>query len=210
MCFFHAAMKDLTLASLLNRYSGHTPTLIGTHREYAVLCPLVQLPDGLHLLFEVRSSTVSQAGEVCFPGGRMESGETPTECALRETWEELHIPSSDVHVIGACDFICNQRNFLLRPILGLISPSGLERIAPSAAEVSEVFTVPLKFFQDTPPELWSYELVPQIPENFPYGEVGIPENYPWSHGHVELPIWHYQGHTIWGMTARIVRDLTQE
>lgn len=202
-------MKEITLSSLRSRYSGHIPTLIGSHREYAVLCPLVILPDGLHLLFEVRSSTVSQAGEVCFPGGRMEPGESPAECALRETWEELHIPAQEIQVLGDGDFICNQRNFLLRPILGLISPSGLDSIVPSAAEVSETFTVPLEFFQETPPELWSYDLIPQIPPDFPYREVGIPETYPWGHGQVELPIWHYHGYTIWGMTARIVRNLIQ-
>ena len=44
-------------------------------------------------------------------------------------------------------------------------------------------------------------------EDFPYEAVGIPRDYPWARGRVEVPVWIWQGHVIWGMTARIVRDL---
>ena len=80
------------LEQLRRYYGGHVPDLLGRRHEYAVLCPLVERPEGLHLLFEVRSTTVRQAGETCFPGGRMEPGEAPDACALRETEEELAIP----------------------------------------------------------------------------------------------------------------------
>lgn len=176
------------LERLRRRYQDHEPGLLGASRSYAVLCPLVEKPDGLHLLFEVRSSQVSQEGEVCFPGGRMEPEETPRDCALRETEEELSIPRGEITLLGEPDFICNQRGFLLRPVLDLASPAGLRTLRPSPAEVAEVFTVPLAFFRETPPEPWSYELVPQVPEDFPYGPVGIPRDYPWSHGRVEIPI----------------------
>ena len=195
------------LERLRRRFEGHVPGLLGAARSYAVLCPLVEGEDGLALLFEVRASQVSQGGEVCFPGGRMEPGESPQDCALRETEEELSIPRGEVTLLGEPDFICNQRGFLLRPVLGLVSQAGLQALRPSPAEVAEVFTAPLAFFRETAPELWSYELVPQVPEDFPYGPVGIPRDYPWSHGRVEIPIWHYQGHTIWGMTARLVKEI---
>ncbi len=197
------------LERLRRRYQDREPGLLGASRSYAVLCPLAEKPDGLHLLFEVRSSQVSQGGEVCFPGGRMEPGECPRDCALRETEEELSIPRGEVTLLGTPDFICNQRGFLLRPVLGLVSPAGLAALRPSPAEVAEVFTVPLAFFRETEPELRSYELVPHVPEDFPYGPVGIPRDYPWSHGRVEIPIWHYGGHTIWGMTARLVREIAR-
>ena len=198
-----------TLSMLRRRYDGHDPVLLDARHSYAVLCPLIQREDGLHLLFEVRAQTLRQGGEVCFPGGRMEPGETPVDCALRETEEELHIPASSVEILGTPDFICNQKNFLLRPILGLVSPEGLSAMIPSPDEVQEAFTVPLSFFQETPPELWHYDLQPVVPPDFPYEAVGIPTDYPWNHGDVELPIWHYGPHTIWGMTARLVRDLAR-
>ena len=137
----------------------------------------------------------------------MEPGETPQDCALRETEEELSIPREAVTLLGTPDFICSQRGFLLRPVLGLVSPGGLAAMRPSPAEVAEAFTVPLSFFRETAPDIRRYELVPQVPEDFPYGPVGIPRDYPWSRGQVEIPIWRYQGRAIWGMTARLVREI---
>lgn len=195
------------LERLRRFYGGHVPGLLGAHREYAVLCPLVERPDGLHLLFEVRSAAVRQAGETCFPGGRMEPGETPADCALRETEEELSIPCSEISLLGQGDFICNQRGFLLRPLPGLVSPAGFAALRPSPAEVAEVFTVPLDYFRSTPPERYAYALTPQVPDSFPYEAVGIPRDYPWNTGRVEVPVWVRQNRVIWGMTARIVLDL---
>lgn len=200
-------MKELE--ALRRRYGGHQPGLLGARHSYAVLCPLVERPDGPHLLFEVRARNLSQGGEVCFPGGRMEPGETPVQCALRETEEELSIPAAEVSLLGTPDFICNQMGFLLRPVLGLVSPGGLAALRPSPAEVAEAFTVPLAFFRDTQPEPWRYELVPRVPEDFPYESVGIPRDYAWNHGWVDVPVWYYQGHVIWGMTARITADIAR-
>ena len=107
------------LTNLRRFYGDHVPTLLEARHEYAVLCPLVERPNGLHLLFEVRSAGVSQSGETCFPGGQMEPGEAPADCALRETEEELSIPRAEIRLLGQGDFICNQRGFLLRPLPGL-------------------------------------------------------------------------------------------
>ncbi|MHA5219473.1 NUDIX hydrolase [Dysosmobacter sp.] len=198
-------MKELDY--LRRRYGGHRPGLLGARHSYAVLCPLVERDGALHLLFEVRAAGLRQQGEVCFPGGRMEAGETVEQCALRETAEELAIPPEQVTVLGTPDFICNQRGFLLQPVLGLVSPAGFAAMSPSPAEVAEAFTAPLDFFRQTPPEVYTYDLAPQVPPDFPYGPVGIPADYPWAHGRVEVPVWYWQGHAVWGMTARLVRDL---
>lgn len=195
------------LEALRRRFGGHEPGLLGARHEYAVLCPLVEGPDGPRLLFEVRAAELRQGGEVCFPGGRMEAGETPLDCALRETWEELAIPASEITLLGTPDFICSQRGFLLRPVLGVVSAAAIAALRPSPAEVAEVFTAPLSFFRDTEPEIYGYDLVPQVPDSFPYEAVGIPRDYPWAHGRTEVPVWYWQGRAVWGMTARIVRDL---
>ena len=195
------------LDDLRRRYGGRRPGLLGARHSYAVLCPLVEREGELHLLFEVRAAGLRQEGEVCFPGGRMESGETVEQCALRETWEELAIPPETVTVLGTPDFICNQRGFLLQPVLGAVSPEGFAVMNPSPAEVAEVFTAPLDFFRRTAPEIYTYDLAPQVPPDFPYGAVGIPEDYAWAHGRVEVPVWYWQGHAVWGMTARLVREL---
>ena len=181
------------LARLARRFQDHEPGLLGASRSYAVLCPLLEEADGLRLLFEVRAPQLRQGGEVCFPGGKMEPGESALDCALRETEEELSIPREAVTPLGTPDFICNQR--------------GLQSLRPSPAEVAEAFTVPLSFFRETAPDIRRYELLPQVPEDFPYGPVGIPRDYPWARGRAEVPIWYYEGRAIWGMTARLVREI---
>ena len=75
--------------------------------------------------------------------------------------------------------------------------------------MAEVFTVPFAFFQATEPEVYAYDLLPQGPEGFPYEALGIARDYPWSRGRVEVPVWRYEGHVIWGMTGRIVRGLVK-
>ena len=197
------------LTNLCRFYGDHVPTLLEARHEYAVLCPLVERPDGLHLLFEVRSAGVSQSGETCFPGGQMEPGEAPADCALRETEEELAIPRQEVEVLGRPDFICNQAGFLMQPVLGLVSAAGFAAVAPSPAEVGEAFTVPLAFFRETAPEQYVYALQPDVPGDFPYETVGIPADYRWARGRVEVPIWYWQGHAVWGMTARLTQDIVR-
>ena len=195
------------LEALRRQYGGHEPGLMGARRSYAVLCPFVEREDGLHLLFEVRAAHLRQGGEVCFPGGLREENESLLQCALRETEEELGIPAGEVTVVGQSDFFCGQRGFLLQPVLGLVSPAGMKALTPSPDEVAEVFTVPVEFFKTTPPEVYTYKLIPQVPEDFPYESVGVSPDYPWATGRVNVPIWHWQGHAIWGLTARIVQDI---
>lgn len=189
------------------RWGGHVPGLMGARKRFAVLVPLLEDADGLRLLFEVRSPGLKQPGEVCFPGGRAEDGETAEDCALRETCEELSIPPSEITLLGKPDFLVHQRGFLLQPVIGLIRPAGVSALRPSPAEVAEVFTVPADFFRSTAPELYRYALEPRVPESFPYEAVGISPDYPWGGGQVDVPVWRYEGHAIWGITARILRDI---
>ena len=198
------------LEALRQRYEGRTAGLLGAKRNFAVLCPFTEIGGRTHLLFEVRSGTVRQGGEVCFPGGAMEAGESAAQCALRETQEERGIPPREITVFGEGDFMANQEDFLLRPILGVVSPAGLAAIRPAAAEVAEVFTVPLDFFRQTPPQVFYYDLTAHVAEDFPYEAVGISPDYPWRGCRVSVPIWNYDGHVIWGLTGGILRDLVRE
>ena len=200
-------MKPEQLEVLLRT---RAPGLMDARRAYAVLVPLVEREGELCLLYEVRARTLRrQPGEVCFPGGLMERGETPEECALRETWEELGIPPEQIKLLGRLDFIAHRANFLMQPVLGLVDSGALEGMVPSPAEVDEVFFVPLSHLLETEPIEYEYELIPTPAENFPYEVIGIPRDYRWQHGWENVPVYPWQGRAIWGLTGRITRHLIQ-
>ena len=193
------------------RWKGRVPGLSGCRHRYAVLCPLAEIDGEPHFLFEVRAASLNrQPGEVCFPGGEAGPGEEAAACALRETWEELHIAPEHVAVLGLSDFLCFPSKFLLQPVVGILAPEGLRELAPSPDEVAGTFTAPVSFFASTPPDVPAYSLEPRLPEDFPYETAGISRTYRWGRGSVDVPIWRYREHVIWGMTARIIRDLLAE
>ena len=185
-----------------------TPSLMDATGKYAVLVPLVEGEEGPALLYEVRAGSLRrQPGEVCFPGGKMESSESPEECALRETWEELGIPPKSIQVLGRLDFIAHRANFIMYPVLALVDRRAVEKMCPNSAEVEETFLVPLRHLLATQPLEYDYQLIPQTGENFPYELVGIPRDYRWQPGGENVPIYPWKGRAIWGLTARITRHL---
>lgn len=193
------------LARLLN---GRKPGLMDVGSEYAVLVPLIERQDGLYVLYEVRSRTLRrQPGEVCFPGGRVEGSESPETCALRETEEELSIPASSIRILGRLDFLAHRTNFMMYPILAVVNECAVEHMTLNPGEVDQTFLVPLSHLMSTPPMEYDYRLVPQTEESFPYELIGIPRDYPWQIGSEIVPIYLWQGHAIWGLTARITRHL---
>ena len=202
-------MSDL-LALIDKGISVHTPGLLDGRQSYAVLVPLVERSDGLHVLYEVRALTLRrQPGEVCFPGGHMEDGETPEQCALRETLEELGIPEEKIRVLGRLDFVAHRANFIMYPILAVISGETADRMEPNPAEVGETFEVPLSHLLETDPIEYDYELIPSPARNFPYELLNIPRDYKWQRGRENVPVYPWQGHAIWGLTGRITRHLVR-
>ena len=200
----------MTGRELERAWRDREPGLLGRKHACAVLCPFVETAEGLRLLFEVRAPSLRrQGGEVCFPGGRMEPGETPEQCALRETMEELSIPAEHIRLLGRSDYLCQPGKFSLQPIPALVDGAGLRAMCPSPAEVAETFTVSLSFFQETPPEVFVYTLEPKIPPDFPYDAVNASPDYRWEAGEAEVPIWRWEGRAIWGLTGRIVKNLLE-
>ena len=202
------------MSELLNIISGgiaaHTPGLLDGKRAYAVLVPLVEREDGLHVLYEVRALTLRrQPGEVCFPGGRIEAGETPEICALRETEEELGIPMEKIRVLGRLDFIAHRANFIMYPILALIAGEEADKMTLSTAEVDHTFEIPLEHLLTTDPIEYDYELIPTPAKNFPYELLNISRDYKWLTGSENVPVYPWQGHAVWGLTGRITRHLVK-
>lgn len=195
-------------------YEELTSRLLGREekpsRDYAVLVPVIEEGGELSLLFEVRAATLRrQPGEVCFPGGAAEPGEKPEETALRETAEELGLGWDFIQLGPRLPLTRHQSGFCTCPVVGRLLPGWREGLKPNAAEVAEVFTVPLDFFRATPPEEYVCELVTVPPADFPHAKLGFPEGYQWRKGKHTVPVWMWQGRPIWGLTARMVRSLVE-
>lgn len=202
----------MTIEEIKDYFSHRELGLQEAAGEYAILVPLVQWEGQRCLLFETRADTLvgHQPGEVCFPGGRREHGETPRETALRETWEEIGIPPEEIRVLAPLDLMQDISDRVVYPFLARITPQGLAALQPSADEVKDVFFVPLDYLQNYPEEVYRYKVAAQVDDRFPYERMGFPKTYPWRTGFMDVPIYEYQGHFIWGMTARTVRWLLRQ
>lgn len=158
-------------------------------RAAAVLVAIWPRPDGARLILTKRSSHLKHhPGQIAFPGGKVDAGDSgPEAAALREAWEEIGLPPERVQVLGRLPAHETVTNYLITPILGLVRDDFVPR--PEAGEVDEVFTVPLAHVLD--PARFVIE-----------GRVwkGQPRRY------FAVP---YGPYYIWGATARILRNLAE-
>lgn len=202
----------MTIEEMKDYFSHRELGLQEAAGEYAILVPLVQWEGQRCLLFETRADTLvgHQPGEVCFPGGRREHGETPRETALRETWEEIGIPPEEIRVLAPLDLMQDISDRVVYPFLAEISAAGAARLKASAAEVKNVFFVPVDYLLNYKEEVYRYVVSAKVDDDFPYERIGFPKTYPWRKGYMNVPIYEYQGHFIWGMTGRMVRWFLQQ
>jgi 8-oxo-dGTP pyrophosphatase MutT (NUDIX family) len=153
----------------------------------AVLVPMVERPDGLTVLFTQRADQLRRhAGQIAFPGGGCEAGETAVMAALREAHEEVDLDPALVRVAGLATPYRTLTGYHITPVVGFVDPSA--RFEANVGEVAEVFEVPFAFLMDPANHERRYRDQPPGP-----------------------PRWHWaitwQGRLIWGATAGMVRGL---
>lgn len=148
----------------------------GPLRAAAVLVPLVPRPEGPTVLLTRRTEHLAcHAGQICFPGGRVESTDTDAEdAALRETEEEIGVPRDRIELLGRLDTYLTRTGFRITPVVGLLRHPF--ELCPDPTEVAEVFEVPLAWILDARnPERHSRDIAgtPREYYAFPYGERDI-------------------------------------
>lgn len=162
-------------------------------RPASVLMPLVHRDAGWNVLFTRRPEHMkNHAGQISFPGGRTEEGESPLDGALRETHEEVGIGAHDILPIGRLASFNAVSEFRVTPYVGIIDPGA--EIIPEPAEVDEAFEIPFSFFMN--PE---NHIERRIEFN---GQEHILYDMPW-------PQKHGATHNVWGMTAMMMYRLYQ-
>lgn len=154
------------------------------YRRAAVLVGLTREADP-RLLLTVRSTELpTHKGQISFPGGSLESGESVIAAAVREAHEEVGLDAAQVSVLGELDDVVTPVGFHVTPVLARIPAQPQLRVT---GEVAELLMPTLSALRSMTPIRETRVL--------PSGERVPLYRYPW------------QGHDIWGMTARIIHDL---
>ncbi len=168
--------------SLRERKAIQNPSLT----RAAVLVPLFHKNGKCHLLFTKRTDLVKHhKGEISFPGGMVDEDDLSLEkTALREAYEEIGLREEDVQILGALDDIVTVTEFIVTPFVGLFPYPYPFKTSP--VEIAELIEVPLSFLL-TKENVTEHEI----------SRMGRREI---------IHAYQYGEHTIWGATARILKQ----
>ena len=163
-----------------------------SQREAAVLMPLVKTAGQWHLLF-IRRATSEQdrhSGQVAFPGGATEDGDTSaTATALRETTEEIGLSPERVKVIAELEPYYTISHYRVKPVVGIVQwPSNLSL---ETSEVARAFLIPIAWLQN--PDNYTMRARSDMDAQSALRHPIIVYN-------------EYDGETLWGATARMTMN----
>jgi len=181
------------LSSLLARRGDHAldgltidPQTVAAARPAAVLAPIVPRPEGLTMLLTLRAAHLrSHSGQVAFPGGKIDAGETPGETALREAREEIGLAPDLVEPLGWLDPYLTGTGYRVTALVALVDPAFKPKLNPD--EVADVFETPFAFLMDAA----NHRL----------------EERQWRGRTRKFYAMPYGERYIWGVTAGILRNL---
>lgn len=167
------------------------PENLAQVRVGAVLLLIYPHDAELHLILTRRRDDLpAHAGQISFPGGRQEEAETLLEAALRETEEEIGVPTTAVTPLGQLTPIyIPPSGFLVHPFVGWYRPARRPTFHPAVEEVAELIEAPLRHLLDptnATEALWDF------------------------HGHeVLVPYFTLNGHKVWGATAIMLSEFIE-
>ena len=196
---------------------------INGKKEYfnsVVLVLLLEKDGEYYFVFERRSESIRQGGEICFPGGMFEREEDATmvDAAIRETGEELGIPAERIEILGCLNTVIAPMGATVDAFLA-VSDVREEEIVINKNEVDECFLIPVAFFEKMEPE--RYQSLVEIKSAyydekndkdvvlFPARELGLPEKYwnTWSGARHNILVYRTDKAVIWGITARLINEV---
>jgi 8-oxo-dGTP pyrophosphatase MutT (NUDIX family) len=184
-----AALRDPTAPAVRGDLDldpeAWTKAGVSAAKPAAVLIPVVDRATPTVILTTRTADLPSHAGQIAFPGGKIDGDETPAGAALREAEEEIGLKPALVEPLGYLDLYLTFSGFRILPTVARVAQDFA--LAPNRSEVADVFEVPLEYLMR--------------PENYARKSRdwnGIVRHY------YEIP---YRNHYIWGVTAGILRNL---
>ena len=173
-----------------NEYSYPAELFADNPKSAAVLIPFLRQKNAWQILFTRRTDTLPEhSGQVAFPGGRADPGDTtPEATALREAYEEIDLKPEDVEILGKLNSLPTVSNYCVTPVVGKIPWPYTFKIEKN--EVSRVFRIPLNWLADPKNHELRLREVPQI--NAPIRVIYFKA---------------YQGELLWGVSAQIMLNL---
>jgi len=181
-------------------------------RRASVLIPILKRPHGATILFTRRAETVAQhKGQISFPGGRVEKGESVEAAALRESQEEVALDPKRVEIVGRLDDQPSVSWYVVSPFVGIVRDPP-DAFVGQASEVSEPFEVPLAALLDRTRHRSERWKATQMPDGSPVDELmRIRADLDEVDEATQTYAVHFfepgDGRIIWGLTARILKQL---
>ena len=168
---------------------------------------MITMTEDEKIIFEVRSETIGhQPGDICLPGGGLEKEERPEQAAVRELMEELRISRKKIDLIGPTSIFVTGMQEIYCYLCRVTGYDG----SFQREEVSEVLQIPLSFFLETRPEIHEVTWKPEMSEDFPFEKIHGGRNYVWREHKSQIRFYEYEGHVIWGITARIMEEFSRQ
>ena len=165
-------------------------------KDAAILFALVEGAEHPTVLLTQRSDKLNNhSGQIAFPGGRIDAGETPIEAALREADEEVGLPANSVEVLGAMGPYFSGSGYKIHPVVGVVKE--LPELTINEDEVADVFHVPLSFLMD--------QAFHQVESRFFKGN----ERFFYAMPYQDIAVAPVVERRIWGVTAGIIRVIQE-
>jgi len=165
------------------------PPYLEQREQAAVLVPVVAAQEP-ELILTLRPTAMNaHGGEVAWPGGRQDPGDrTLLYTARRETDEELGIAAHQIDIVGELRPFISKFGLLVTPFVGIVEEP--VDLIPNPMEIEAVFSVPLSYLIDDP-----------------RSATDVIERHGERH---DVPVYHFDGYKIWGLTAMILREFLNE
>lgn len=179
------------LMAPLTRQNGRPADLPGVARIGSVLLLLYLHQGELHLVLTRRRDELpAHAGQVSFPGGRLEPGETPPAAALRETYEEIGVPPTAVTILGELAPIwIPPSDFQVYPFVGWVRGGKRPHFQPALLEVAALLETPLRHLLDPATR-----------------KEGLIQRQAYR---LTVPYFDVEGHMVWGATAVMLSEFLE-